>query len=270
MSRHTILAYTLDLEQFGKYLASESETSIDPLSLNSVRGWMSEMIQKGIATRTVHRKVSSLRALYGYMRKQGVIDIDPLARLVLPKVPKKIVLDIPVNDLTNMFRNFPWQEHKHGDRDKLVILLLYTTGMRLSELIGMKTVDVDLKRQSILVTGKRNKQRLVPIHPELGEAITTYCSTRKQKYLISSDSGEMAYPMMIYRIVTQYLKLFSSALKTSPHVLRHSFATHMLNNGANLMAIKELLGHSSLTATQVYTKNSFEKLKAIHKLHPRN
>lgn len=268
MSAHTITAYEQDLYRFEAQFPSKSPLNWD---LYDAREWMAMMISAGLTPRTVHRRVSSLRAFFKYLRKQGHIQNDPLAKIVLPKMPRKIVQDIPAADLNAMFQHFPWEEHEDGPRDKLLLLLFYTTGMRLSELIGIRISDVDLKRQNILVTGKRNKQRLVPLHPELCDALTERVSTIKgNRFLFTTTKGAPLYPMAVYRIVTHYLRLFSTALKTSPHVLRHSFATHMLNNGAELMAIKDLLGHSSLSATQVYTKNSFEKLRSIHKLHPRN
>lgn len=270
MSAHSILAYRNDLYQLEHYLMFQGSPDITEWDIGLVRGWMAEMLDAGMTARSVHRKISTLRSFLKFLRKQGVLDADPLARLVLPKVPKKIVQDIPAADLSGMFRNFPWEEHEQGDRDRLILLALYTTGMRLSELTGLRAADVDLKRNTLTVTGKRNKQRVIPLHPELADALHSYMSEHQTQMLITTESGKPAYPMLIYRVATKYLKLFSTALKTSPHVLRHSFATHMLNNGANLMAIKELLGHASLSATQVYTKNTFEKLKAIHKLHPRN
>jgi integrase/recombinase XerC len=157
----------------------------------------------------------------------------------------------------------------HGDRDRLLLLLLYTTGMRLSELIGLKVGDIDFHRNSLRVLGKRNKERIIPMHPEMVDWLKVYLVGHTHVHLFVTDKGKPLYPVYVYRLVNHYLKLFSHAAKTSPHVLRHSFATHMLNNGANLLAIKDILGHANLSATQVYTKNSFEKLKQIHALHPR-
>lgn len=269
MSAHSVLAYRSDLNQFGHYLMFQGSPDLKDIDVHYIRGWMAELLDAGMAVRTVHRKVSTVRSFFRWLRKQGMLNSDPLARLVMPKTAKKIVRDIPAADLAAMFRSFPWEEQEFGYRDRLILLALYTTGMRLSELTGLSAGDIDLKRNTLTVTGKRNKQRVIPLHPELAEALQAHLSQQSGACLISSNSGKPAYPMMIYRIVNKYLKLFSSALKTSPHVLRHSFATHMLNNGASLMAIKDLLGHASLSATQVYTRNSFEKLRAVHKLHPR-
>lgn len=271
MSAHTVLAYKHDLEQFTAYLTQWNNPEPKNWKPAHIRGWMTEMINDGLTPKSVHRKISALRTLIKQLRKDGFMENNPLAKVVMPKIPKKIVLDIPAVDLQNMFRNFPWEENEYGSRDRLLLLVFYTTGMRLSELIGLKNSDVDLKRQQITVLGKRNKQRSIPIHPELMDALEDYIAQNKGNgYLFTTPAGKPMYPVMVYRLVTRYLQLFSTAMKTSPHVLRHSFATHMLNNGADLLAIKDLLGHTSLAATQVYTKNSFEKLKAVHKLHPRD
>lgn len=269
MSEHTVVAYATDLHQFVNFLEDQTIASVNDCTSLIVRHWMSELLEAGNTARTIHRKLSTLRSFFGYLRKQGVISTDPLAKVVLPKMPRKIVKDIPAADLEDMFRNFPWSEQESGLQDKLILLLFYTTGMRLSELVQLKPSDVDFKRNNITVTGKRNKQRIIPMHPELSEALQEFSKGKAGGHLFITPSGKAIYPVYVYRLVTRYLRLFSAALKTSPHVLRHSFATHMLNNGAQLMAIKDLLGHTSLSATQVYTKNTFEKLKAIHQLHPR-
>ena len=269
MSIHTTVAYRGDLEQFLAFLNSLGNPSINQLKATHVRAWMSDMMQHKIAPRSIHRKISSLRALVKHLRKDGVIDHDPLIKISVPKTPKHLVKDIPAVDLKNMFERFPWNEVEHGERDRLLLLLFYTSGMRLSELVGLKTSDVDLSRNTLRVLGKRNKVRLIPLHDEGIDLLKIYISKIERGYLFTLESGEPLYPVFVYRLVNKYLKLFSHASKTSPHVLRHSFATHMLNNGANLMAIKDILGHANLSATQVYTKNSFEKLKKIHQLHPR-
>jgi integrase/recombinase XerC len=269
MSIHTTVAYRGDLEQFLAFLNSLGNPSINQLKATHVRAWMSDMMQHNIAPRSIHRKISSLRALVKHLRKDGVIDHDPLIKISVPKTPKHLVKDIPAEDLKNMFERFPWNEVEHGERDRLLLLLFYTSGMRLSELVGLKTSDVDLSRNTLRVLGKRNKVRLIPLHDEGIDLLKIFVSKIERGYLFTLESGEPLYPVFVYRLVNKYLKLFSHASKTSPHVLRHSFATHMLNNGANLMAIKDILGHANLSATQVYTKNSFEKLKKIHQLHPR-
>jgi len=269
MSLHTTIAYRGDLEQFLAYLNTIGAPTIQQLKSSHIRGWMADMMQNNIAPRSIHRKISSLRAFVKHLRKDGQINHDPLLKITTPKTPKHLVKDIPAEDLKNMFNRFPWQEIETGERDRLLLLLFYTSGMRLSELIGLKTSDVDLSRRNIRVLGKRNKVRLIPLHDEIEDLLKIYLQKIEKGILFTLPNGDPLYPMFVYRMVNKYLKLFSSAAKTSPHVLRHSFATHMLNNGANLMAIKDILGHANLSATQVYTKNSFEKLKKIHQLHPR-
>ena len=269
MSVHTVSAYEIDLQQFDEYCQSDALDIISGLNSMTVRGWMADLMEAGLQARSVHRKISVLRSFSRYLRKQGKLKSDPLSKISLPKMPKRIVQDIPARDLQNMFAHFPWEEQENGQRDKLLLLLFYSTGMRLSELAAIHCGDVDLNRKTVQVTGKRNKQRLIPLHDEILDGLAIWMKGRAG-LLFPLENGKPMYRMYIYRLVNQYLRLFSDALKTSPHVLRHSFATHMLNNGAQLMAIKEILGHASLAATQVYTKNSFEKLKKIHALHPRN
>ena len=267
MSAHTVLAYTADLGYFQAFLRECGETDLKKVDSFHVRDWMASLVEEGLTVKTVHRKLSTLRAFYRYLIQQEILEVNPLAKLSAPKLPKKIVQDIPAPDLLNLFRNYPWSEEAQGERDRLILLCFYTTGMRLSELLGLKCRDIDLGRMNMSVLGKRNKQRIIPIHPELADALQDQLGSRE--YLFELKPGKPLYPMYVNRLVNRYLKLFSTAAKTSPHVLRHSFATHLLNNGAELMAIKEILGHSSLAATQVYTKNSWEKLKLVHGLHPR-
>lgn len=269
MSLHTVTSYKNDLEQFSIFLHSLGLKDIEKIKSQHIRFWMGDLIQSGLKARSVNRKLSSLRGLFKYCRSHGVIKTDPMTKVVAPKTPKHLVKDIPAVDLMRMFDRYPWNEEEHGDRNKLILLMLYTTGMRLSELINLKIQDVDLNRNALRVLGKRNKIRMIPIHDELHDLINQVKGNRSIGELFLTDKGNPLYPMWLYRFVNLYLRKFSHASKTSPHVLRHSFATHMLNNGANLMAIKDLLGHASLSATQVYTKNSFEKLKKIHQLHPR-
>ena len=269
MSVHTVSAYSGDLLQFTDFLATQYVVELNDCKAIHVRGFMAMLLGNGLTPRSVHRKVSSVRGWFKYLRKQGQLTVDPMSKIILPKMPKVLVKDIPAMDLHNMFARFPWDEVEHGSRDRLMLLLLYTTGMRLSELIGLKVGDVDFYRNNLRVLGKRNKERIIPMHPEMVDWLKLYLGDHGGDFLFVTERGKPLYPMYVYRLVNHYLKLFSHAAKTSPHVLRHSFATHMLNNGANLLAIKDILGHANLSATQVYTKNSFEKLKQVHALHPR-
>jgi integrase/recombinase XerC len=269
MSVHTVSAYSGDLLQFTDFLATQHVVELNDCKAIHVRGFMAMLLGNGLTPRSVHRKVSSVRGWFKYLRKQGQLTVDPMSKIILPKMPKVLVKDIPAMDLHNMFARFPWDEVEHGSRDRLMLLLMYTTGMRLSELIGLKVGDVDFYRNNLRVLGKRNKERIIPMHPEMVDWLKLYLGDHAGDFLFVTERGKPLYPMYVYRLVNHYLKLFSHAAKTSPHVLRHSFATHMLNNGANLLAIKDILGHANLSATQVYTKNSFEKLKQVHALHPR-
>jgi integrase/recombinase XerC len=269
MSVHTVSAYSGDLLQFTDFLATQYVVELNDCKAIHVRGFMAMLLGNGLTPRSVHRKVSSVRGWFKYLRKQGQLTLDPMSKIILPKMPKVLVKDIPAMDLHNMFARFPWDEVENGLRDRLMLLLMYTTGMRLSELIGLKVGDVDFYRNNLRVLGKRNKERIIPMHPEMVDWLKLYLGDHAGDFLFVTERGKPLYPMYVYRLVNHYLKLFSHAAKTSPHVLRHSFATHMLNNGANLLAIKDILGHANLSATQVYTKNSFEKLKQVHALHPR-
>jgi integrase/recombinase XerC len=269
MSVHTVSAYSGDLLQFMDFLATQYVVELNDCKAIHIRGFMAMLLENGLTARSVHRKVSSVRGWFKYLRKQGQLKVDPLSKIILPKMPKVLVKDIPAMDLHNMFARFPWEEVDNGSRDRLMLLLMYTTGMRLSELIGLKVGDVDFYRNNLRVLGKRNKERIIPMHPEMVDWLKVYLADHVGDFLFVTERGNPLYPMYVYRLVNHYLKLFSHAAKTSPHVLRHSFATHMLNNGANLLAIKDILGHANLSATQVYTKNSFEKLKQVHALHPR-
>ena len=269
MSVHTVSAYSGDLLQFMDFLATQYVVELNDCKAVHVRGFMAMLLENGLTARSVHRKVSSVRGWFKYLRKQGQLKVDPLSKIILPKMPKVLVKDIPAMDLHNMFARFPWEEVDNGSRDRLMLLLMYTTGMRLSELIGLKVGDVDFYRNNLRVLGKRNKERIIPMHPEMVDWLKVYLADHVGDFLFVTERSKPLYPMYVYRLVNHYLKLFSHAAKTSPHVLRHSFATHMLNNGANLLAIKDILGHANLSATQVYTKNSFEKLKQVHALHPR-
>lgn len=271
-SEHTSEAYLRDLEGLQQFSEKIGIASAKELLGVHVRQWVAHLMESGVSARSVHRKISAVRSWSKYARKQGWLTQDPTARVVLPKMPKRLTEAIPFKDIEEMFRHFPWEEWPEGNKHRAILMTLYLTGMRSAELLGLKEGDVDLEGMQIRVTGKRNKQRLIPMHPALKEALKVYeLGVRRGRVAyFEKEEGEGWNRMQLYKMVQRYLKMFSDSLKTSPHVLRHSFATHLLNGGANLMSIKEILGHSSLSATQVYTKNSFEKLKKMHKLlHPR-
>lgn len=269
-SSHTLVAYEKDLIQFFTFLNQYNYPDLQQLQLIHFRLWMSDLHNNGLSPVTINRKFSSIKTWLNFLLRNDWIATNPASKLTLPKKPKKLVNDIPVIDLLNMFQRFPWQEEENGTRDKAILSLFYTSGLRLSELLQLKKSDIDFSRKEIRVLGKRNKIRMIPIPDFLIVELQLLTNSHSGSHVFVLPNNQPLYPVLVWRLVIKYLSKFSSASKIHPHVLRHSFATHLLNNGANLIAIKELMGHTSLAATQVYTKNSFEKLKNIHqKLHPR-
>jgi integrase/recombinase XerC len=282
-SPHTVSNYRSDIMQFGEYLEREYEISdIREVSHLHVRSWLVQLMADKKTGRSVTRKLSSLRSFYRFLMKEGIVARNPLAKVLGPKMEKRLpvfveekpmqrLLDLPVKEDESV----AFDESYAGHRNKLLLLIFYSTGIRLSELIGIKKKDIDFHRQTLKVLGKRKKERIIPLTKELLheiDAFLKYPETQKfdSEYLLLTDKGSKLYSKLVYRVVKKYLSMVTSIDKRSPHVLRHTFATHLLNKGADLNAIKELLGHSSLAATQVYTHNSIERLKHIYKnKHPR-
>ncbi len=276
-SAHTVVAYKKDLNQFVEFFTSRiGDFDIMAVHERVVRDWVLQLMEEGIAPRSVHRKISTLKSFFRYLVKMGVLESFPIGKITLPKVRKKLpnfVEEIPLHHLLD---DGFFDDDFEGRRDKLVIALLYGTGIRLSELLQLADGEVDLAQRLIKVTGKRNKQRLIPFPAELVGLIERYRTSRLEATGIGSGKllvtvkGEPAYEKLVYRIVKGYLSLVTSLDKRSPHVLRHTFATHLLNRGADLNAVKELLGHSNLAATEVYTHTTFSKLHSIYQqAHPR-
>lgn len=278
-SSHTIVSCKTDLDQFSKFL--KNEFLINDLSDSKtfhIRTWIANLSEKGISNRTIQRKISSLRSYFKYLIKLEIIDSSPAEQLITPKTNQKLPQFVEEKNMIKLlFDSSYFPEGFKGKRDKLLLKLLYYTGMRLSELIHLKSNDIDQFNESLKVLGKRNKERIIPISSTLLDEIKAYIDFTKDEfekseepYLLLSDKGKKLYPKFVYRKVNYYLSLVTTLSKKSPHILRHSFATHMLNRGADLNAIKEILGHADLTATQVYTHNSITKLKNVHKLaHPK-
>jgi integrase/recombinase XerC len=272
-----VVAYIKDLEQFLDYVELEfGAIQLSEINHKTIRGWLVDLLDvKGVSTNSVNRKLSSLKTYYRYLLLSDKYDVDPTLKVVSPKISKKLPEFVDQVSMNKLLSPNLFEDDFMGLRDQLVMELLYQTGIRLSELTGIKIGDVDRGVQSIKVTGKRNKQRIVPVGVELQRLISDYLVVRNSHgvevdELIITQKGKAAYPKLIYNVVNKYLGMVSTINKKSPHVLRHTFATHMLNNGADLNTIKELLGHASLSATQVYTHNSFEKLKTIYnQAHPR-
>lgn len=278
-SIHTISSYRSDLEQFAAFLKKTYEID-DPSSARHpmIRSWMAGLMEDEITARSVARKISSLRAYYRFLQKEGQLPVNPMVRIQVPKMEKRLPVFVEEKGLNRLFdreREDTFGTDFTGIRNRLIVLLLYTTGMRLSELIGLRYSDIDTDRKTLKVLGKRNKERIIPFTQELNEEIIRFMNhdafrLNDTPYLLFTEKGEKLYPKLVYRIVKASLDLVTTIEKRSPHVLRHSFATHLLNHGADLNAIRELLGHSSLAATQVYTHNSIERLKQVHKnKHPR-
>ncbi len=275
-SDHTIKSYRRDIMQFYEFLSSPTSNIIT--DHNKIRTWIVHLFDSGMSARSIRRKISALKSFYKFLIRQGLIDFSPMDRIVLPKVDKPLPSFIPESH-TRQLINLKDFEDFIEMRDFLVVEILYWTGMRRSELVRLKISDIDFSNKHIKVLGKGKKERYIPIDQSLVDQIRHYERLKEEyfegheydkTFLILSNTGRPAYPELINRVVKSFLEQLTTVEKKSPHVLRHSFATHLLNNGADINAIKELLGHSSLAATQVYTHNSFEKLKKIYKqAHPR-
>jgi integrase/recombinase XerC len=275
-SLHTLIAYENDLRQFATYVGDIYElTNLDEIQSSIVRSWLVSMMDAGLSPRSVNRKITALKSMYRYAIKSGWVAVNPMHKVSSPKTPKKLPEYIEAEKLDLLLDTAEFSADFNGRRDHLIIELFYGTGMRLSELLGLKIEDVQLNNKQIKVTGKRNKQRIIPMFDTLAQELKTFLSERsvivtEQRQVFVFEDGSALYPVYVYRLVNKYLSQVSTRKKKSPHVLRHSFATEMLNKGADLNAIKELLGHASLSATQVYTHNTIEKLKAAYALaHPR-
>ncbi len=275
-SRHTVTSYNNDLDQFMIWLEETGpDTDLISVTQGEVRGWMVSLLEGGASVTTVHRKISALRTLFRYMRRHGMISADPAAGLRLPRKPKQLPVFVAEDALGKLLDEFRFSDNFSGLRDKTVVEFLYLTGMRRSELVNLRDADVDLDAGQVRVTGKRDKQRIIPLPPSFVKSLLSYIESRRENglpdnWFFVTDRGNKMYDRAVYNIVTRYLAMVTTVEKKSPHVLRHTFATHMLNHGADLNSIKELLGHASLSATQVYTHNTFEQLKKVYKqAHPR-
>jgi integrase/recombinase XerC len=272
-SEHTIKAYSGDLNTFKDFLLTEYEVeALDDLTHNMIRTWLVFLMEKGLKPRSIHRKISAIKSLINYELRSGRMGVSPIEGLSLPKISKNLPVFIEESKLHLLMEGNFFKKDEKGFRDKLILELFYSTGIRQSELINLKVLDIDFKLCQLKVLGKRDKERIIPFPSNLLETIKEYLSYLggQRGYLFLNENGEKLYPQKVYIIVKEYLTKVSSQVKTSPHVLRHSYATHLLNRGADLRAVQELLGHRSLTTTQVYTHNTIEKLKSIYKqAHPR-
>lgn len=277
-SPKTVISYQTDLNQFEAYLKKEFEgTLAKDANYGLVRSWIVSQVEAKLDSITINRKIACLRSFYKFLMRQEIIAKDPMMKIKILKTKKKLPHFVSEPDSVKLLDNIEFPEGHQGQRDKLILELLYGTGMRLSELIGLKESDINLAARTVRVLGKRNKERVIPFSSSLVILIKDYIRQRNMEverkdhsYLLITDSGEPLYPVMVNRTVKKYMKLFTSVEKKSPHVLRHTYATHLLNKGAEINAVKDLLGHSSLAATQVYTHNSMEKLKKVFdQAHPK-
>ncbi|MES2516794.1 MAG: tyrosine-type recombinase/integrase [Bacteroidota bacterium] len=275
-SEHTVTAYGIDMKQFDEYLVKSYDFHHPELAdFQMIRSWIVSMAEMKVENRSINRKIATLRTFYKFLLQKKVIEKDPMLKISVLKTQKNIPEFVREKELDSLLDDVEFPDDFAGVRDKLILELLYGTGMRLSEMIDLKETDIDFYNRTVTVLGKRNKQRIIPISQPLVKLIQDYQFFKNteglmHEYLIVSEKGNQAYPVMIQRITKKYLSLVTTLVKKSPHILRHSYATHLLNNGAELTAIKDLLGHSSLSATQVYTHNSMEKIKKIYEqAHPK-
>lgn len=278
-SVHTRRAYGKDLREFATFCHREHDlTSLEKASYPLIRDWIVHLVEKGIANRSINRKVASLKAFYKFLLRTETIAVNPLAQHKSLKIPKRIEIPFSEAEMEHLLMPEFFETTFEGLRDKLVIEMLYATGMRRAELINLKFSDLDLSSNMIKVLGKRNKERYIPLLPGLRSTIEEYVQERnalptikdKGSFFLTSK-GKRLYETLVYRIIQNYFSGISNKVKKSPHILRHTFATHLLAKGADLNAVKELLGHSSLASTQVYTHNSIAELKKAHATaHPRS
>ena len=277
-SPQTVVAYQKDIEAFQLFLTHEfTDTEVSKANYSQIRSWIVQLVDRTISNRTINRKISSLNSYYKFLLKTESIKANPLVKHKALKVSKKIQIPFSETEINSVLNNMNTDTFEDV-RDKLIVELFYSTGIRRIELVQLQLKDVDLSQGHIKVLGKRNKERIIPLIPSVIKTVVTYLQKRTKldtiidpSILFLTKKGAKVYEMLVYRIITGYFDNISSKVKKSPHILRHSFATHLLNNGADLNAVKELLGHSSLAATQVYTHNSVAELKKVYeKSHPRS
>ncbi len=277
-SEKTIISYGIDLREFERYLKEEVDAELDLTTVHAdnVRNWIVRLMDNGCVATSVNRKLSSLRSFYRFLLRKKAISVNPLLKISGLKKKKTLPSFLKVEEMDRILDETSFGEGFEGCRDRMILEMFYATGMRLSELIGLNDADVDFSARLIKVTGKRNKQRLIPFGDELSDDLLKYIKVRnealpeREKALFVLSNGDRMYPAAVYKLVRRNLSKVVTLKKKSPHVLRHTFATAMLNDNAELRAVKELLGHESLATTEIYTHTTFEELKKVYKqAHPR-
>lgn len=276
-SVHTIKAYKRDLISFQNFcIESYQQEKISDINYSQIRSWIVDLVESKVSNRSVNRKISSLKSFYKYLQKIKIIQNNPLSSHKALKTSKKIQVPFSIKEVNEVLSNIVTEDSFESTRNKLIVALFYSTGMRRTELIQLKMNSINFSEKQLKVIGKRNKERLLPLLPSVLKSMHDYIKQRdlidtSEDYLFLTSKGNKLYETLVYRIINNYFSNVSSKLKKSPHILRHSFASHMLNEGADLNSVKELLGHSSLASTQVYTHNSLEQLKKVYKqAHPRS
>lgn len=277
-SPHTLESYKNDLLQFAVFLqANGLSPEINRATHVDIRNWMVSMMQDKITPRSINRKVSTLKSFYKFLMRRGEVKKSPLGKVQTPKTSKRLPVFVEQPGIERLMTQVEFPDGYEGALERIIIEVLYGTGMRRSELINLKETDIDSYQSQVKVLGKGNKERIIPIHPTLRQSIQRFTEEKKKhvpqqegSWLLVTAKGKQLTPRTVYGLVKKYLHLVTTVDKKSPHVLRHTFATHLMNNGADINAVKELLGHSSLAATQVYTHNTIEKLKEVYrKAHPK-
>jgi integrase/recombinase XerC len=278
-SKHTLIAYHKDLLGFREFALSEFDFSeVNNVSYPIIRSWIVKLVGDGVSNRTINRKISSLRTYYKFLLKIGDIEVSPLVKHKALKTAKKLQVPFSEKEIEDVLEILKGEDSFIGLRNKLIVELFYSTGMRRGELVNLKLNDISDSQKTIKVLGKRNKERIIPLLPSALITIASYLGYRKDlsslkdvDYLLLTEKGTKIYETLVYRVINNYFSKASEKVKKSPHILRHSFASHLLNEGADIKSVKELLGHSSLASTQIYANNSISKLKQVYKnTHPRN
>ncbi len=276
-SPHTITAYSKDLEQFALFLNDNEIALLSSVTSKNIRSWISELHLNGISPKSIHRKVSSVRSFFKFLLKNKIVEANPTIYVVLPKIPKRLPLFVKETEMEHLLDNIETEDSYSNVRNKLIVEMFYGTGMRLSELVELKEKDIYLEEKIVKVLGKGNKERLIPLTNESIRLLKQYNKIKKETFphiyngwLFLTNKGEKIYHKLVYRVVNSSLSKVTTLQKKSPHILRHTYATVLLDKGADLNAVKELLGHSSLKATEIYTHNTIEKINKIYKqAHPR-